>query len=345
MKRIKNYKLLEKVLKTIKGHDMVRPGDRVLAAVSGGPDSVFLVYALDSLKRKLGAEVFVCNLDHGLRGPESEEDSAFVKRLAAELALEFIHKRIDLRGARDKKLSTEESARAERYKFFNCCAKELNANAVATGHTLDDQAETVLMNLIKGSSPKGASGIPPVREDAGGLRVIRPLIEIEKAEILDYLKSNGIDFRIDRTNDEDIYFRNIVRGEIIPFLEKFNPRVKRALSNFAGHLREEARFIRDEKARLARTIGSMGGGCSTLDLKELLIQPRALVKEVIRDFLEASGAEIKKLSYRHWKEIENFIRFKRKGSSMDLPGGIRMTRGDRSLELFKLRALKNPLSL
>ena len=323
--------LIERVLKTVRNYSMLEAGDSVLAAVSGGPDSVFLLLALNSLKRKFRlADIIVCNIDHGLRGDESKEDSIFVKELARKLGLKFFHKTINLSSAGSKKLSTEERAREARYKFFKETAASAGVRIIATGHTLDDQAETVLMRIIKGSSLKGVVGIAPVREE-GDLRFIRPMIELDKGEIVRYLDANNTPYRIDRTNLEPIYFRNIVRRQIIPFLEKYNPRFKRALFSLAEHLREDFEFIENEKKRVGQDVNPSGSRRAEVALKDIVVQPRAIQKEILRDLLESAGGEVKKLSFRHWKEMERLLRSKGKGISVDLPGGIRVTKGEKLL--------------
>lgn len=325
--------LIEQVLKTIRNYDMLKPKETILVAVSGGPDSTFLLHALNRLKRKLDIKrIVVCNLDHGLRGMESKEDSLFVKRCSKELGFYFIHKRISLK--KDKSLSTEESARKKRYEFFKEAAKRTSASAIATGHTLDDQAETILMRLIKGSSLKGIVGIAPLREE-DGIRFIRPLLELEKQDIEKYLDAQGIDYRVDSTNIEPIYFRNVVRREIIPFLERYNPRVKRVLFNLAGHLREDLEFIKEEKSKSRKGI-SFKNGYLVLKLKDIVVQPKALQKEILRDALDKIGGEVKRLSFRHWKEMDYLLKFKRKGSSLDLPGRVRVMRTQDALILTRL---------
>jgi tRNA(Ile)-lysidine synthase len=327
--------LIERALKTVRNFDMLKTGDTVLAAVSGGPDSVFLLHALTRLKNKLNIrEIIVCSLDHGIRGGESRGDALFVKEAARECGLEFIHKKIDLKEKKSKDLSTEEIAREERYKFFREAAKKAGAGVIATGHTLDDQAETVLMRVIKGSSLKGVAGISPVREEKG-LRFIRPLLEIEKSEIVKYLDSSGILYRIDSTNLETKYFRNAVRREVMPFLERYNPRVKRALFNLAEHLREDYEFIEQHKRKAAEIINTRGSGRVDICLKDLVLQPRALQKEILRFSLERSGGSVKKLSHRHWKEVEALIKHKRQGSLVDLPGGIRAARTEAAIVFYK----------
>ena len=328
--------IIEQVLKTVRNYEMLKPGDRVLVAVSGGPDSIFLLHALNRLKKKLGlGGLYVCNLDHGLRGRESEEDSLFVKDVCGKLGLKFIHKKIDLKNSKRKDISTEEEAREARYEFFKAAAKKTGANVVAMGHTLDDQAETILMRIVKGASLKGIVGILPVREESG-VRFIRPLLELEKADINRYLDQELIAYRIDRTNLEPIYFRNIVRSEIIPFLERYNPRLKRSLFHLAEHLREDLEFIKGERSKVQEGLLKQSGGRVRISLKDLVVQPRALQKEILRDMLEKSGGEVKKLTFRHWKELEGFIRHKRKGSSIDLPGGVRVSRSAAELTFYRL---------
>lgn len=328
--------LLERVLKTIKNYEMLGPGDIVLAAVSGGPDSVFLAHALNILKKKLKLKrIILCNLDHGLRPRQSREDSLFTKRLAAELRFEYAHKKVDVNKLRSKELSIEEAARRARYGFFASAAVKTGANVVATGHTLDDQAETVLMRVMKGSSLKGIIGISPVRQ-GGAIRIVRPLLEIEKKLISDWLDRKGIAYRIDRTNLEPVYFRNIIRHEVMPFLERYNPRLKRALSNIAEHLREDFEFINAEKERVKSAVLGKNGRKPEIALKDIAVQPRAIQKEIIRDMLGSSGGLVKKLSFRHWKEIEHLIRHKGKNSSIDLPGSVRVTKTARMLIFRKV---------
>jgi tRNA(Ile)-lysidine synthase len=326
--------LIERTLKTIRNYDMLKAGDTVLVTVSGGSDSIFLLLAMYHLKAKLKLKkLVVCNLDHGIRGRESKEDSLFVKKASESLGVAFIHKRINLSVKRSKDLSTEEVAREERYKFFLDAAKTARANVVATGHTLDDQAETILMRLIKGASLKGIVGIAPVR-DEGPIKIIRPLFELEKIEIEKYLDERGVEYRIDSTNKEPIYFRNVVRSEILPFLEKYNPRLKRVLCSLAEHLREDFEFIKEAKGA-ARNKLSYSGGILEIKLKDLIVQPRALQKEILRDALEKAGGEVKRLNFRHWKELEQLITHKRTGNAIDLPGDIRATRTSSSLVFTK----------
>lgn len=328
--------LIERVLKTVRSFELLKPQDAVLVACSGGPDSVFMLHALVRLKNKLGLKkIAVCNLDHGLRGKESQADSLFVKNLAKELGLECFHGKVNLKAAKSGGLSTEELARKARYTFFKDAAARAHANIIVTGHTLDDQAETVLMRVIKGASLKGLVGISPSRLE-GELRIVRPLIELEKREIVEYLDSLGIAYRIDHTNLEPIYFRNVVRNEIIPLLEKYNPRLKRVLFNLAEHLREDFEFIENAKAGTHGMVSVKKGGAVEVALKDLVLQPRTIQKEILRDCLQKCGGDVKKLSFRHWKEVESLINRKGKGHSIHLPGGIMAARSEKTLTFSKI---------
>jgi tRNA(Ile)-lysidine synthase len=328
--------LIEQVLKTIRNYELLKSGDTVLVACSGGPDSVFLLHALLRLKNKLRLKkIVVCSIDHGLRGKESRADLLFVKKMAEEFGLEFIRKKVNLRKLKSKGLSTEEAARAERYKFFKEAAVKSRASVIATGHTLDDQAETILMRVIKGASLKGLVGIAPSRSD-GALRIVRPLFELEKRDLAAYLDSENIGYRIDHTNLEPVYFRNIVRGEIIPFLERFNPRLKRALFNMAEHLREDFEFIEEANAGVEGMVSLSKLGGVEIRLKDLVVQARTIQKEILRDCLEKSGGEVKRLSFRHWKEVEALINRKAKGSSVHLPGGIMAFRDEKVIRFAKI---------
>ena len=218
-KRLSNSAFLKRVKDTVKQYDMLRPGDRVLVAVSGGPDSVGLLKALLEMRKNLGIEIVVGNLDHGIRGRESRRDSDLVKRMSENLGLPLMHKRINLKSQPKGKKSLEERARERRYAFFREAAEKNMCNVIATGHTLDDQAETVLMRIITGASAAGLAGIPPARRD-DGIKIIRPFIRTSKHDILSYLGKTGWEYAEDHTNRDKKFRRNRIRLEVLPFLEK-----------------------------------------------------------------------------------------------------------------------------
>lgn len=295
-----------------------------MACVSGGPDSVFLLHALNHLKSDLGVTLTVANLDHGVRGEASEKDSDFVRKTAERLGLEYFHESIKQGEAVNKKLSKEENLREARYSFYKKAAKKLKANIVATGHMLDDNAETIVMRIVKGTSLKGLSGIPPVRID-GNMKIIRPLIETEKNDILDFLKKHNIPYRVDHTNTDEAFLRNRVRRKLLPYLSQYNPRIKFALTNMAESLRDDLEFMETEMS-LKGDIVKEKKSLFFINLKDLVVQPKALQRQILKDALTKSGANIKKLGFRHWKDMREFLKFNRKGQAIDLPGDIRITR-------------------
>lgn len=325
---------VKKIKDTIERYDMLRGGEKVLAAVSGGPDSVAMLMALADLRRSLGIEIVVGNIDHGIRGAESERDSRFVKELAESLAFEFVHEKMDLSKKLGDKMSVEEKAREKRYGFLAARASEKRCDVIATGHTLDDQAETVLMRVVTGTSPFAISGIPPVRYQ-NGVKIIRPLINAEKSDILEFLLASGCEFVEDSSNKSTDYNRNKFRLEIIPFLEKYNPKLKRSLSNLADGMREELAALQGEKKRAVASIAAPGLGASRAAIADMILQPKAIRKEIFKGLLLRAGGNIKKLTYRHWMEADKLLSSGVSGKSLDLPGGVRLTRTSQEIILTK----------
>ncbi|MFH1001963.1 MAG: tRNA lysidine(34) synthetase TilS, partial [bacterium] len=215
--------LEEKVLQTIKKFDMLSFNDRILIGISGGPDSVTLLNILLSFKKRYNLSFFIAHLDHMLRGRESDEDVNFVKNLAQVFGLPCEIKSSNLtKITRKEHLTLEEAARKYRYKFFLETARKFETNKIALGHNADDQVETVLMRFLRGSGLEGLMGIPPVRG-----KIIRPLIECSRTEIEEYCKENKIEYRVDSSNKEVVYFRNKIRLELLPLLSKsYNKNIK-----------------------------------------------------------------------------------------------------------------------
>ncbi|OGW14579.1 MAG: tRNA lysidine(34) synthetase TilS, partial [Nitrospirae bacterium GWA2_42_11] len=214
--------LLKKVRDTIACHNMLRYGDSVVVGVSGGPDSVCLLYILNELKEDYNLSLHIAHLHHGFRGSEADEDVRFVQSLSKSLGVPAHIDHIDVPSYIKKtKLSKQAGAREVRYRFFNRLADDIGADKIALGHTADDQAETFLMRLLKGSGLHGLTGISPVRD-----RIIRPLIDISSDEIKGYLSERDIRYRIDSSNLSPVYLRNKIRLELIPYLAKeYNPNI------------------------------------------------------------------------------------------------------------------------
>ncbi len=236
----KNNTTIDAVRDTIRQHAMIRPGEKILVAVSGGPDSVCL---LDMLV-ELGYAVEVGHFDHQTRNGESAGDAAFVEALANRLSLPFHFGTAPVEEEADASpLSFEEYARQTRYAFLLQTARDRKCAVVATGHHADDQAETVLMRVLRGAAPSGLAGIPPVRGE-GGVRIVRPLLACTRAEVLAYVEARDIAYRTDCSNAQTRHVRNRIRHELMPRLsDEYNPRVRQALVRLANLEHVENDFL------------------------------------------------------------------------------------------------------
>lgn len=230
-------KLDEKVIRFIEEHKLIKKGDRILVALSGGPDSIFLLHFLLKYKRKYRIEVGAMHINHMIRGKESERDEKFCGRLCEQFAVNFHTAKRDVPFyAKKNKISIEEAAREIRYKELGKVRKKFGYDKIATAHTCSDNAETMFLNLIKGSGLKGLSGIPISRGE-----IIRPVLTITKDEILKFLKQNKIKYLIDESNLSNVYERNFIRNKIFPLLKKqLNPKLEETLFKSSLVLRRQA---------------------------------------------------------------------------------------------------------
>jgi len=295
----------------------------VLVGVSGGPDSVCLLYLLNQLQKNRKLELSIAHLNHKLRGKDADEDAIFVRELAERLKLPFYLEEIDTRGEIKKRgLSEEEGARVLRYEFLNRAARKAQAKKVALGHTQDDQAETVLMRLIKGAGPLGLGGIPAVRNE-NQITIVRPLFEIWREEILAYLKENKIGYRIDASNSSPLYLRNRIRNELLPYLsQEFNPNIKEVLANTADNLRVTFEYLHKQGKRKFKSATSKLNGTIVLDSRKVKSYPCAIQREIFRQIIKELKGNLRRIRYQHWKEFESLVQERPGGSIVDLPCGI-----------------------
>jgi len=213
-------------------------GRPVLAAVSGGPDSVCLAHWLSVQARRKGFKLALLHVHHGLRGRAADRDAQSVRALGARLSLPVCVARVDVRArAARRGLGLEEAGRRERYRALAARARRGDFKAVATAHQLDDQAETVLLHLLRGTSLEGLGGIPVRRPLVPGVELIRPLLPLTREEVLAYLEAHGLDWREDATNRDPRFKRNWVRREALPLLEKRAPGLKKRLAEIAAKVR------------------------------------------------------------------------------------------------------------
>ena len=232
--------LSNKVLNTIKKYNLINEYDKIVVGVSGGPDSICLLNILNGLKCKLNFELYVAHINHMIR-EEAEEETEYVQNFCKKLGIECFVKRVDvISKSNNEKIGTEEAGRKVRYDFFEEVLERVGANKIATAHNSNDNAETVLMNIIRGSGTSGLKGIEPIRDN----KFIRPIIECERSEIEEYCKNYQLEPRIDKSNFENVYTRNKIRNILIPSIkEEFNPNIINALNKLANVAREESNYI------------------------------------------------------------------------------------------------------
>ncbi len=315
--------LIQKVKDTIARYRMTRRGDKILIGVSGGPDSVTLLHILNILSKELDFSIHVGHLDHMFRGEESRQDRLFVEELAGKLNLPFSYEETNVPEIiKTRDISPEEAARSARYEFFKKIAIEYNLDKVAIAHTKDDQAETVLMRFIKGSGVLGLTGIPAYKE-LNGLIVIRPLIEVWRSEIEEFINSKKLFFRQDSSNLETVFLRNRIRKNLIPYLEKdFNPNIRELLNNLADNLRAELDFLELIGERKFKSISHIKDRTVHINFKKFLKLHEALQRRIIRLSIKRLKGDLRKISFQHWKEIEELIKDRPNGSIVDLPSGV-----------------------
>lgn len=232
--------LEEEVFNTIKKYNMINEGDKIVIGVSGGPDSITLLNVLNKFKEKLNIKIYVAHINHMIRA-EADEETEYVKEFCNRLDVEFFCKKIDAQEeAKKLKIGTEEAGRNIRYAFFEEVAKRVEANKIATAHNSNDNAETVLMNIMRGTSISGLAGIEKIRDG----KYIRPLIRCSRKAIEEYCKQNNLQPKFDKSNLENIYTRNKIRNLLIPYIQKeFNPNIIDTINRLSDIAISEEQFI------------------------------------------------------------------------------------------------------
>ena len=331
--------LAQRVICYIRRHELMKAGERAGVAVSGGLDSVGLLRLLLESRRELGIVLSVVHFNHKLRGQESDADEQFVAALARKYRVDFHCDRGDVAAyATEKHLSIEAAARKMRYEYFDCLLRTEGLNRIATAHTLDDQAETVLMRVARGAGTRGLAGIYPQLAVHGsqfsGSSIVRPLLGIRRKELEAYLREVGQEWREDSTNRDLRHARNRVRHGILPRLERnLNPAVREALSETAEIARAEEEYWKNEIARVLPLVWE-DGQLTTAVLAEF---PLAVQRRVIRAAAESLGF---RLEFRHVGEILEVSFGSRK--SAVLPDGWMASRNRNALRFEPAEAPNNP---
>ena len=313
---------------------MFEKGDRVLAGVSGGPDSVALLFFLIEAKEVFGIEkIGVAHLNHMLRGKEADRDQQFVEHLAGRIGLDCYAESRDVSLlAEQEGLSTEDAARKARFSFFFSVMEEKGYNRISLGHHADDDAELVLMNLLRGAGSTGLSGIPPVREG----HILRPFIELTKEEIRSFLALLGQGFVTDSTNSDGTFLRNRVRNHLLPILEKeYNPGIRKSLNRLADIYKEEEDWMESQAAhRRDQILLDASDDRVAYDLAGFNACHPAEKRRLSRWAIRFVKGDLKRIRLEHIDSIRTLATAGEGGRSLDLPGRIRVAKEKKTL-VFK----------
>jgi tRNA(Ile)-lysidine synthase len=333
--------VIERVHSYIRAHDLVKAGDRVAVAVSGGADSVALLRVLLEMQKSLGVVLSVAHFHHGIRGAEADADQNFVKDLAAHFNLELLTGAGDAPNfAREHKASLETAARELRHRWFALLVGNRNVDKIATAHTLDDQAETVLMRMIRGTGARGLAGIFPVQEEK---QLIRPLLGVSRREVESYLHTIDQVWREDSSNRDPSHTRNRIRHELIPLLERdFNPSIRQTLAGLAEVARGEAeywshevfsllpRLVRPGKpSRSGRTTSGEASDVLALNLAVFKTLPLALKRQALHELAGKFGAS---LELKHIQQLTEMTGEDQGAGRLALPNGLMAVRTFRELQ-------------
>jgi len=309
---------LKKVKDTISQYRMISPGDLIVVAVSGGPDSICLLDILNKIGKEMGLKLIVAHFNHGLRPEEDDIETQFVKDLAGFLNLPFVAKKADSELKKEGS-SLEELARKARYNFLESVREMRKADKIAIGHTMNDQAETVIMRLLRGSGPSGLAGIPPVRDGV----IVRPLLYVKREEVEEYLKGQNLSSRFDSSNLKLTYLRNRIRLEILPILTQLQPNLVEQLALTADILRGENEYLDTlAEAWIQNAIESGDQGLISIPLDLFQNLHTALKRRVLRALIKKLRKNLLRIEYDHVLAVSNLINSHKPQGRLDLPDGL-----------------------
>jgi len=308
---------------------MTRSGDRVLVAVSGGSDSVGLLAILSRLSRRLGVDLVCGHVNHQLRGADADRDEACAENLALRLGVKFVRAAVEL--GLNEEGNLEERAREVRYAALHRLALEEGCARIATGHTEDDQAETVLLRLTRGAGPLGIAGIRPCRSDG----VIRPLIDCSRESVRSVVRELGLTWREDSSNQDVRFQRNMMRQRVVPVLRELNPRATQAISRAAALLQAQEEIVQEWV--VATLAGATEGGALRVDAIRTIAAP--LRGYLVRGWLVEQGVGPRRLTARHVDSVLALAGGSRASGEIALPGN-RIVRRRYSLLTIDNRSLE-----
>ena len=318
--------MIKKLLEFVNKNKILEYGDSVILGVSGGADSICMLHLLDSVKKELGLKLYVVHIHHGIRGEEADRDAEFVRQASENLGVpcRIFHLNIPAI-AQEKKMSEEEAGRQARYETFEKIAMEVNANKIAVAHNLNDNSETVLFNLFRGSKLKGLTGIPARRG-----RIIRPLLCFSRAEIEEYLTVHHLQYCTDSTNKETGYSRNKLRLEILPYIkDNINSKAEYNIVSAAEGLKEVYDYI---ESQTDDAYGQYVADNTLLNAAKEL--PSVILKEVIRQWIFHNAGKLKDITGKHIDMVVDLLN-NTVSKKIELPYSLTIKKGYHGLEFEK----------
>jgi tRNA(Ile)-lysidine synthase len=329
-------KLESKIIDFIQQYSLISPEEIVVVGVSGGADSVCLLHVLAKWQKVLGIKFHVAHLNHQLRGVESEADAKYVSDLAGSLGIPITIDRQDVAAYRsERNFSVEEAARELRYAFLARVAREVGANRIAIGHTKDDQVETILMHILRGTGITGLCGLAPCSPmpydkqgmslraptSRGNLLVIRPLLDITREETTSYCREHQLDPRIDSSNRSLSFFRNRLRLQLLPLLRQYSPGVDQALLRLADIAKEDKAFIEQQASELWGEVARQENNAIYLDKKQVASLPIALQRQLLRAAVTKLAGDTRDIEASHIEAARSLLN-KAVGKRISLPHAL-----------------------
>jgi len=325
----------QKVLRFIKENELYSPGEKVLVALSGGPDSVFLLHFFNKFKNKFKIEIGAAHINHRLRGNDSKRDELFCKAICDELSVPFYILRKDIKSySKENKISLEVAGRKIRYEFFEKISSENKYDKIVTAHNADDNAETVLLNLIKGTGIKGIAGIPVKRNN-----IVRPILSLTKKEILDYLNENQFEYRVDESNLSNDFERNFLRNEVIPLIQKnINPAFSNSALNTSLNLQRLNLGLAEIVSGLKSTVKVKFNRIVSIPVDFIKSENKFIISYTIKELIDEIFSV--KLESNDLKKIFMLVK-KQSGKSEELSENLIALKERNEIRIVKKSALKN----
>ncbi|HBF5314580.1 TPA: tRNA lysidine(34) synthetase TilS [Clostridioides difficile] len=313
--------IFDKVLSTINKHNLIQKGDKIVLGLSGGPDSVCLLHVLNRLKKDFNIEIYVAHLNHQIRGIEAQKDALYVSKLCEDMGIVFFVKSINVpKYCENEGLSLEEGARKLRYEMFYEIKDKIKANKIAIGHNLNDQAETVMMRIMRGTGLKGLKGIDYIRDNC----IIRPILDVERNEIEEYCEAYNLNPRIDKTNLENIYTRNKIRLDLLPYMkDNFNSNVIESIVRMSNSLKSDNDYIEKEAEAKFREVSNIKEkGFVEINLDDFVCLHDAIKVRVLRNSIKHILGDTNFVDQRHIEDIMSLEDNSKVNKMLTLPRNI-----------------------